>query len=150
MSMTLSQRFWAKVKKSSCCWEFTGARKESGHGVIALGGRGTGLKRATHVAWFLTFGEWPKSQLNHICNNAWCVNPVHVYEGTPKQNSKDMDIAGRRSKVRAKGEANGAAVLTQAQVDYIRSSPLGCHRLAKELGCGKSTILRVRRRETWA
>lgn len=48
------------------------------------------------------------------------------------------------------GERNGQAKLTHERVTEIRSSPLGCRRLAKKIGVHKATIQRVRNGVHWS
>lgn len=46
------------------------------------------------LRWMLKYGYWPK-QLNHHCDEARCVRLSHVYEGTQKENVRDMHTRGR-------------------------------------------------------
>jgi hypothetical protein len=36
-----------------------------------------------------------KDLILHHCDNRTCVNPEHIYIGTPQQNMDDMHIRGR-------------------------------------------------------
>lgn len=36
----------------------------------------------------------------HACNNSWCSNPFHLYWGTPKENSADFTLSGKRKSPR--------------------------------------------------
>jgi HNH endonuclease len=49
------------------------------------------------LAWVDAHGRLPAPgmQINHHCDNRWCRNPEHVYEGTAAQNTKDMFARGR-------------------------------------------------------
>lgn len=49
----------------------------------------------------------------HICDNPWCVEREHIYEGTAKNNTDDMMKRGRHISVRcpekmARGNKNGS------------------------------------------
>ena len=59
----------------------------------------------------------------HICHNRACINPAHLYWGTPRDNVRDCEAAGRR--VHPKGEAHHGAVLTEAKVRMIRLMAAG-------------------------
>lgn len=87
----------------------------------------------------------PGMQALHTCDNPPCVNPEHLYEGTPKQNTHDMISRGRRSDSHIKG---GLATrkLTLEQVLEIRtrvSEGAIQASLAKEYGVSKQTISNV-------
>lgn len=50
-------------------------------------------------------------QGNHTCDIPDCINPLHVYEGTKLDNSRDMVERNRQ----AKGEEHGSGKLTNGQ-----------------------------------
>ncbi len=52
--------------------------------------------RGNRLVWFLKHGVVPDDLwILHKCDNKKCVNPDHLYLGTPKQNAVDMSIRGR-------------------------------------------------------
>lgn len=74
----------SKFPKPHLLWKFS--ITTGGGGCLTFEGK---KKRATHVMWFLTYGNWPKQQLNHICDLPNCVEPSHLYDGSQSQNQKD-------------------------------------------------------------
>lgn len=109
---SFEERFWDKVEFMGPpayeglgnCWEFTGAIKDTGYGVIQRGRRGEGLVRAHHAAWEL-FGRGPVPSgmdLCHKCDRRTCVRPDHLFVGTRRDNVNDMMAKGRHHRQRAR------------------------------------------------
>jgi len=89
----LVERFWKKVAKGRGCWEWKGAIRRDGYGVLSFKGRK--LIAAHRAAWLLAYGELPAKFVCHSCDNKRCVRPSHLFEGTAKDNHDDMTRKGR-------------------------------------------------------
>ena len=84
---SVEERFWKYVKKTSTCWNWTGAINPSGHAVLKLEGRNRGAHR---ISYAIHKGEIPENlMILHSCYNPSCVNPDHLRCGTAKENSGD-------------------------------------------------------------
>jgi len=79
-------RFWQKVDKGgdNGCWNWTAALTSSGYGKFMI-------QRVSSVAHRLSYtwlvGEIPEGlDLDHLCRNRRCVNPIHLEPVTRREN----------------------------------------------------------------
>lgn len=90
VSLPLPARFWAKVRIAGAdeCWQWIGAKSERGYGRVYVGGRSVPAHR---VSWQLLHGREFPAELDacHSCDNPSCVNPSHIWPGSPSQNALD-------------------------------------------------------------
>ena len=150
-------RFWAKVRRSSGCWEWTASCAAKGYGQLVLKLSDGSQKRwlAHRLSWVLHFGEIPLGPgyhgtcVLHRCDNPKCVKPAHLFLGTNADNVHDMMVKGRMSLKRATGEAHGSAKLNAQQVLSIRNDERSRTVIAKEYCVHPNTISNVRRGLKW-
>lgn len=82
----LTERFWAKVQKTSECWLWTGARMKDGYGHIKVDGR---MVRAHRLSYEMVNGPIPEGlDLDHLCRVRHCVRPDHLEPVTRWENGK--------------------------------------------------------------
>lgn len=124
-TQTLESRLWARVDKTEDgCWEWTGARKEGGYGVVSFAGR---LHRTHRLSYELAHGAFPSWMLVlHRCDNPPCLRPDHLFLGDYVDNGRDMAAKGRQvfqkhPERAARGERAGNFRIPHAIADAIRS-----------------------------
>lgn len=107
-------KFWMKVKPDPTsknlrsqnkwlgkCWIWQGSCFLSGYGRFSIHQK---VYRAHHISYYLYNGTLPENfYICHKCDNPRCINPLHLWAGTPKDNVNDMIKKGRQNNFRAKG-----------------------------------------------
>jgi hypothetical protein len=149
---SFAERFWAKVKKGATdeCWPWTAATISTGYGAIGMGRNKDGLILAHRASYEMHFGAIadPNMYVCHRCDNPVCVNPHHLFLGTPSQNSFDCSAKGRNRQ--PKGVSAKSAKLSESDVRDIRARPsVSILKLAREYGVHHRSIWAVRHRKTW-
>ena len=145
----LVDRFWKRVTKTPSCWLWKQGKTPYGTLTITIGGqeRPYGAHR---ISWLLHFGPIPDSfYVCHSCNVKRCVNPHHLYLGTPKDNSCDA----AKDKLSPFGERVWKSKLKETDVLFIisalRGNPRDVSELANKFNVDICTIYDIREGRSW-
>ena len=152
LHFTQIHRFLSYVDQSGgidSCWLWTGYTCGTSYGVFAINGKNY---KAHRVSFFLANG-YIKDELLvlHRCDVRRCVNPRHLFQGSPKENSQDAVRKGRNTKIF--GEQNGNRKLTEKQVAEIRrmcrDRAMTQKAIAEHFGVCETTVYYIFHGERW-
>lgn len=148
----ISGRYQASA--STGCWVWSGAVNNRKYGCFVIQrGRLRSVVLAHRASYEAHIGPIPMGQfVCHACDNSLCINPAHLFCGTPAENTSDMISKGRHKLCPPppmRGEKNPRAKLSVEQVAAIRSSREPAKLLASLYGVHWTTIFAIRRGALW-
>lgn len=152
---SMKEHFESKfIKKSdSECWLWNGAKDKNGYGDFNLHLNNQIKKykkvKSHRYSYELYKGKFEDSFLVcHSCDNPSCINPNHLFLGTPADNAADM-VNKNRSMT---GERNNRSKLKCYQVLEIREKLANKYnqtKLAKEYGVSRFVIKSIKNFKIW-
>ncbi len=143
--------------KDTRCHLWAAGKSSNGYGIFTFN---TGINSyipahlGSHVvAYFVYIGQL-RNECCHKCDNPPCVNPAHLFDGTPKENGADKSDKGRCPD--QKGELNNSSIITEDIVRYIRENYRKVHRnlgngpeLANKFGISQPLVTMIANRKRW-
>lgn len=130
----------------SGCWIWMANSDRAGYGKVKVNRKHL---RAHRWSWMLYNGQIPDGmQVLHKCDVPACVNPNHLFIGTPQDNVDDKIKKGRDFKLPIQRNPK----LSESDVREIRQLR-GVVRqidLAKRFGIHRANISRIQTRRDWA
>ena len=124
----------------SGCWEWVKTSRGNGYGCIAQDGR---LLSAHRISFELYHGSVPEGAfVCHRCDNPKCVNPGHLFAGTPADNTRDMHEKGRCNA--PSGPRHHAAKLSSEDVSAVRNASESLSEIASRFGVDPSTVWKIK------
>lgn len=131
------------------CWIWTGYRDKNGYGSVS-NGRGKSGIRAHRFSYELFKGEISQGlYVLHKCDNPSCVNPDHLFLGTPKENYEDSKNKGRNTR----GEKQKKSKIKDVDVIEIRKLYSTGEKtfadISKMYGISRTTAHRIVKKMIW-
>lgn len=147
---TIAEDFWsnADVRGANECWLWQRGTAGDGYGQLTINQRKVFAHRH---AYELTNGAIPDGAfVCHRCDTPSCINPAHLWIGTPTQNNHDMISKGRYRMPAVRSKHN--AKITEQDAIDIRSkyaSGVLMRVIAAEYGISRSAVGNIVHHLTW-
>lgn len=142
-AILLKSKLLSRIATNGDCWEWQGARNSKGYGSISVGGR---LILAHRLSYRVHTGKIGDSFVCHRCDNPKCINPAHLFLGTPAENAHDMFKKGR-------GNPNPNRKISAADARAIRdkfaTKTYKVTQLASEYRLAREYVHAILRGEYW-
>jgi len=141
MTPELETKFWKYVDHAGAdeCWQWIGSLGQNGYGNFAMDGKNI---RAHKMSWLLHYGPVPAGMyVCHHCDNPSCVNPAHLFIGTPRDNYEDMWKKGRSPR-----KLTDEDVLAIYQ---LRAGHTDCRIIARQYGVSAGLIRSICRCDSY-
>ena len=112
--------FWgnAQIASAEECWHWVGNIKKSGYGIAHIKKRRVLAHRVSYLLYYGTLP--PNMYVCHRCDVPACVNPHHLFLGSPQENKDDCVRKNRQA--RQFGVENGRAIIDDEIASRIKAS----------------------------
>jgi len=153
---SVKQRFLSKFTESDTesCWEWNGTISTNQYGMFTVYRNSRNYWFTAHRASFMLYNninlENKLLYVCHVCDNRRCVNPNHLFLGSPTDNNVDMTNKGRQKCTIGSQRYN--AKLKEQDIPVIRgmlSSGDNCNTVAKKFGVNIATIYYIKTGRNW-
>lgn len=130
---------------NSGCWLWTASYGTLGYPQINYRGKTKKVSRLVYEAFYdVSPGDL---FVCHKCDTPACVNPSHLWLGTPSQNSMDRSRKGRGRN--QDGEKHHNAILTAKQAKAIFDDPRTQTEIAKDFGVSRTAVSLIKIKTRW-
>ena len=154
LSLNMVKSFESQVEVTASCWLWKGRKDKDGYGKFRdyFGKQQFVEIRAHRYAWLLRFGNIPEGKcVCHSYDNPACVNPAHLWLGSPKENNLDKMIKGRHHYRRVPGRTWSKItedIASKIRIAY-QTENVSQSAIAKKFGVSQQLVSRICRGEIW-
>lgn len=146
MRTVYRERFLSRIDRSggtNSCWEWRGTFFANGYPAFWMEGK---QHLAHRLSYELLTGKKLKNFACHTCDNPACCNPEHIFDGTQKDNMRDMVKKGRKV---VKAIEKRPVKLSEAEVRKIFDDPRSSRKVAADFDiCGRM-VLNIKNGVSW-
>lgn len=129
------------------CLPWVGTINADGYGQRSIKNK---TRTAHRLAWEASFGDIPPGLcVCHRCDNRRCVNPKHLFLGTPTENTADMVAKGRNVRGASARPPHSRPIteISTAKA-LLRSGSRVCD-VVRATGIPQSIISRIKTGQIW-
>lgn len=135
------------TEPSTGCWLWVKGCSREGYGHIKHKQK---TYKAHRVSYELHVGKIPEGCfVCHRCDVPACVNPAHLFLGTPKDNQQDASRKKRSGGFKTRGEKNGQAKLTEEQALQIFNAEGTLKEIADQYGVSFQLVSLIKNKKVW-
>lgn len=132
------------VKTPTGCWLWSGTKNKDGYGVFAWSRNRMGAHRYSWE-WFNGRKIPDGMMVIHSCNEASCVNPLHLRIGNQLDNMLDRRLIGNYPR----GQKHPRSVLSDRAALSIFRDQRTCGMIAKSFNVKRDVVQRIRTGQTY-
>jgi hypothetical protein len=146
----LQRRFWAKTVKHphSDCVIWTGAGDRYGNYGWTNPDTGKFIQLGAHVVSFILYNKRDVksgSVVRHSCDNTKCVNPLHLVEGSQRDNIHDKLSRGRHpNRYRSRRLPDALVLSIRDACVNADDTGFSSYHIAEQFGVSRSTVNHIK------